>query len=196
MKVHPIEVESYRRMKARISFDGWQEPERSIVARMVHATADESFVLSALIGSVAAAAGIAALRAGAAVIVDAEMVRAGMPRIESRCYLAEVPVAPAGSTRSAAAVTLAAHDHPAGAIWVIGNAPTALVELIRLCEAGDVEPALVVGLPVGFVGASESKAALWASALQRTSITNVGERGGSAVAAAAVNALSRLAACS
>ena len=88
------------------------------------------------------------------------------------------------TTRSAAAMRLAAHEAPKGAIWVVGNAPTALQQLI---ETPPQDPALIVGLPVGFVGAAEAKDALHASPLP--SVTNQGERGGSAVAVAAVNAL-------
>jgi len=87
-------------------------------------------------------------------------------------------------TRSAAAMRLAVAEIAAGAVWVIGNAPTALTELV---ERPPREPALIVGLPVGFVGAAEAKAALAGSGLP--CVTNIGERGGSAVAVAAVNAL-------
>ncbi|MGH8990745.1 MAG: precorrin-8X methylmutase, partial [Acidimicrobiia bacterium] len=86
---------------------------------------------------------------------------------------------------------LAAARHPEGAVFAIGCAPTALAELIRLARAGEVAPALIVGLPVGFVGAAEAKDALVRSGL--VSITNRGEKGGSAAAGAAVNALVRLA---
>ena len=86
---------------------------------------------------------------------------------------------------------VAAARWPDGAVVVVGNAPTALFEVVRLAAAGDFRPALVIGLPVGFVGAADAKAALRASGLP--SVSNVGERGGSAVAAAALNALWRLA---
>ncbi|MGW0584558.1 precorrin-8X methylmutase, partial [Streptomyces sp. NPDC002920] len=89
----------------------------------------------------------------------------------------------AGLTRSARAVRLAYNEVGPGAIWVIGCAPTALEELLTL----DASPALVIGLPVGFVGAAESKAALRESGLP--AVSNVSEKGGSAVAAAALNAL-------
>ena len=101
-------------------------------------------------------------------------------------------VAGVPATRSAAAMRLAAAAHPSGAVFVVGCAPTALVELVDLAAAGAVEPALVIGVPVGFVGAAESKAALRASGLP--AVSNVGERGGSAAAAAACNALIRAAA--
>jgi len=89
-----------------------------------------------------------------------------------------------GLTRSATAMRLATKEAPAGAIWVIGNAPTALFELL---EHPPRDPALIVGLPVGFVGAAEAKAALAQSS--HPFVTNRGERGGSSVAVAAVNAL-------
>ena len=78
-------------------------------------------------------------------------------------------------------------------MWVIGNAPTALAQLLALHAAGVVEPAAVIGLPVGYVGAAEAKEALWAGDLQTVAVTNAGERGGSPVAAAALNALYLLA---
>jgi precorrin-8X/cobalt-precorrin-8 methylmutase len=91
--------------------------------------------------------------------------------------------AAAGLTRSAAGVRLAFAEVGRGAVWVVGNAPTALFELIAL----DAAPALVVGLPVGFVGAAASKAALRAAGLRQ--LSNVSSKGGSPVAAAAMNAL-------
>jgi precorrin-8X/cobalt-precorrin-8 methylmutase len=97
-------------------------------------------------------------------------------------------------TRAAAAVEVAAAEHPDGALWVFGNAPTALARLVELNAAGSVHPAAVIGLPVGYVGAAAAQAALWSSTLRSIAITNVGRRGGSPVAAAAVNALVRLAA--
>jgi precorrin-8X/cobalt-precorrin-8 methylmutase len=93
-------------------------------------------------------------------------------------------------------MALAGGAHPEGAVWVIGNAPTALAALLDLCAAGQVRPAAVVGLPVGYVGAAEAKAALWDSPLRSIAITNDGPRGGSGVAAAAINALARLASAS
>jgi precorrin-8X/cobalt-precorrin-8 methylmutase len=86
---------------------------------------------------------------------------------------------------------LAAARHPEGAVFAVGCAPTALMELVGLAEAGAMAPALVVGLPVGFVGAAEAKEALRRSGLP--AVSNLGEKGGSAAAGAAVNALWRLA---
>ncbi len=161
---------------------------------MIHATADESFAASTRVGARAVDRAVAALRQGVAVVCDTRMVMAGIPAIpESRCFLDRVTSAPPGGTRSATAIEIAAAEHPDGALWVIGNAPTALARLLELYEAGAVRPAAVVGLPVGYVGADEAKAALWSSRLQPVAITNVGYRGGSPVAAAAVNALAALA---
>jgi precorrin-8X/cobalt-precorrin-8 methylmutase len=192
--VHPIEVESYRIMESRVDLTGWPPGARDVVARMIHATADESFATSARVGAEAVDASIVALRAGAVVVCDARMVVAGITGgVDARCLLDEVPVAPEGSTRSAAAIESAAKRWPTGALWVIGNAPTALASLVRLAESGDVVPAAVIGVPVGYVGAAEAKASLWDSELQQISITVLGRRGGSPVAVAAVNALVRLA---
>lgn len=196
--VHPIETESYAIMAGLVDLSPWPEPERRVVARMVHATADESFATSARIGPRAVSAAVAALRRRATVICDARMVAAGVPALSAegdvRCYLDLVPgPAPGRSTRSEAAVELAAADHPDGALWVFGNAPTALARLLHLHADGRVRPCAVVGLPVGYVGAAEAKQALWESPLAEVAITNEGRRGGSPVAAAALNALHRLA---
>lgn len=191
MTVHPIEIESYRILAERVDLSHLPPLSRDIVARMIHATADLSFAQSACIGAEAADALLSALQAGAPVVVDAAMVAAGITRYPTSCYLPRVPVAPEGSTRSAAAIALAASEHPTGAVFVIGNAPTALMELIELHHRRLVEPAAVVGLPVGFVGAAESKAALWASSLAPVCVTNVGERGGSPPAVAVINAMVR-----
>ena len=192
MTVHPIEQESYRIMRDRVDLSAWHGRERAVVERMIHATADESFATSARIGNAAVDRACAALAAGAPLIVDATMVAAGITGRSTECYLTEVPVSPAGSTRSAAAIEQAASCHPTGAVWVIGNAPTALFALLDLHARGMVEPVAVIGVPVGYVGAAESKDALWRSALAARAITNVGPRGGSPVAAAVVNALVRI----
>ena len=193
MNVHPIEVASYRILAQRVDLSGWADGDRDVVARVIHATADLSFAHSMRIGSRAVDALVAALGADAPVVADAAMVVAGIAGGRARCFLDAVPEAPPGSTRSAAAFALAARQHPEGAVWVVGNAPTALFELLRLHDEGLFRPAAVVGLPVGFVGAAESKAALWASDLAPVSVTNEGERGGSPTAVAAVNACLRLA---
>lgn len=199
---HPIEVESYQIMESRVDLSAWPAPARSVVARMIHATADESFASSVLIGPKAVPRAVEALQATATVICDSRMVAAGIPAVAALTrvicaldYAASTTTsmgAPQGETLSAAGISGVAQAHPLGAIWVIGNAPTALARLVELYRLGLVEPAAVIGLPVGYVGAARSKADLWESPLREMSITNRGERGGSPVAAAALNALSRL----
>jgi precorrin-8X/cobalt-precorrin-8 methylmutase len=192
--VHPIEEASYRILAERVDLSAWKPGARDVVARMVHATADESFAATARIGEEAVEAAVAALAAGGPVVCDARMVVAGLPSVPAAvCLLDEVPSAAPGDTRSAAAIRLAAERYADGALWVIGNAPTALFALLELHATGRVRPAAVVGLPVGYVGAAESKEALWDSPLRPLAITNVGVRGGSPAAAGAVNALARLA---
>jgi precorrin-8X/cobalt-precorrin-8 methylmutase len=196
--VHPIEAESYRILAERVDLTPWPPAARAVVARVIHAAADVSYADTLVVDEDACLAGIAALRLGAPVIADVEMVAVATRRAASRCLLAEgralIAADPAGATAgltaSAAAMRVAAARWPDGAVVVVGNAPTALAEVVRLAAAGAFRPALVIGLPVGFVGAAEAKAALRASGLP--SVSNVGERGGSAVAAAALNALWRL----
>jgi precorrin-8X/cobalt-precorrin-8 methylmutase len=195
---HAIEVESYRIMEGRVDLSGWAAGARDVVARVIHSTADLDYAQAMRVGDDAVSSALRALASGATVVCDAHMLRVGLTGLDRLgamvvCLLDEVPRAPAGSTRSAAAIRLAAGRSPDGALWVVGNAPTALDELLRLHAAGEVQPAAVVGLPVGFVGAAESKARLWSSPLRAVAITNVGEKGGSAAAAGAVNALVRLA---
>lgn len=199
--VHPIEVESYRILEERIDLSSWPGGARDVVARVIHSTADLDYAHTIRIGDEAVEAAVEALRDGAPVVCDAHMLRVGLTGLarhgsQALCLLDEVPQAPAGSTRSAEAIRRAAQRHPDDAIWVVGNAPTALDELLTLHDEGQVHPIVVVGLPVGFVGAAESKARLWSSSLQPRAITNVGEKGGTPAAAGAVNAVSRLAAAS
>lgn len=186
--IHPIEAESYRRLGDRVDLSAWSSGPRAVVARVIHASADLDFATTMVVDEAAVDAGVAALRAGAAVIADVEMVRAGMPSLGACCHLGDV--ADGGElTRAAAGLRLAAHRHPAGAVVVVGCAPTALVEAVQLIESGRFSPALLIGLPVGFVGAAESKDALAANASGLEYLVVRGRRGGSAIAAAALNAL-------
>ena len=199
VQVHPIEEESYRILAERIDLSAWPPGPRAVVARVVHATADPHLASTLVVPDDAVEAGVQAIRSRATVICDVEMLRAairGAPWLDARCYLGKVASpAPPRSTRSAAAMELAAREHPRGAVIAVGCAPTALAAAVHLIRSGELTPALVVGVPVGFVGAAESK-----EDLRRVSeeteipvISNVGERGGAAFAAAVVNALLRLA---
>ena len=190
---HPIEVESYRILAERVDLDRWPPLARAVVARVIHASADIGYADTLVVDEAACAAGLAALEAGAPVVADVEMVAVATRRAGSRCFLEEgrtLQATALGLTASAAAMRVAAERWPTGAVVVVGNAPTALAEVVRLAASGRFTPAFVIGLPVGFVGAAEAKAALRSSGLP--SVSNVGERGGSAVAAAALNALWRL----
>ncbi|MEU6608006.1 precorrin-8X methylmutase [Streptomyces shenzhenensis] len=180
--IHPIEQESFRRLRARLDTSGFAPLTRAVVERVIHSAADLEYANDLVMAEDDLVRAHAALHAGAPVVVDVEMVAAGITRRETVCRLRDAGSGP-GLTRSAHAVRLAYEDVGPGALWVIGCAPTALEELLTL----DASPALVIGLPVGFVGAAESKAALRASGLP--AVSNVSEKGGSAVAAAALNAL-------
>jgi precorrin-8X/cobalt-precorrin-8 methylmutase len=193
--IHPIEEESYRRMRAEVDLSKWNDLDRAIVERIIHSSADLEYADMTVIGAQAAAAGLVALRSGAPIVVDANMVKMGITTRPSHCFLDEVvkPSPDAMLTRSALAMRRGIELHPHGAIFVIGNAPTALFELLAQVEAGTVRPAMIIGLPVGFVGAAESKEALRQSSVAHLAVSNVGRKGGSAVAAGAINALIRLA---
>jgi precorrin-8X/cobalt-precorrin-8 methylmutase len=184
--VHPIEAESYRILRSTVDTTGLPPYTRAVVERIVHTTADPGWVGDLVADETALAAGAAALRAGAPLVVDVTMVAAGITSYPWICRLGAA-TASRGLTRSAAGIRAAAGEAGEGAVWAVGNAPTALVELLRLCGNGVVRPALVIGLPVGFVGAVESKAALRGTGLPQ--LSNHSARGGAAVAAAAVNAL-------
>jgi precorrin-8X/cobalt-precorrin-8 methylmutase len=185
--VHPIERESYDILRSRVDLSALAPLSRAVVERVVHASADLDYVADLVCDEAALRGGLDALRAGAPVVADVEMVAAGITGREALCRVRDPRAGELaraeGLTRSAAAARLALQEAGPGAVWVVGCAPTALVELLAL----DARPALVVGLPVGFVGAAESKAALRASGLP--ALSNASEKGGSAVAAAAVNAL-------
>ena len=189
--IHPIELESYRILTDRIDLSHLSVGVRAVVERVIHGSADLEYATTMVVDDGAVARGLVAIKAGAPVITDVEMTRAGITGVDAQCFLADAR-ATADLTRSAAAIQAAALTHPDGAIFVIGCAPTALVELVHRYQAGDVRPALVIGMPVGFVGAAESKELARRTAGLPT-ITNIGEKGGSAVAAAAFNALHRLA---
>jgi precorrin-8X/cobalt-precorrin-8 methylmutase len=186
--VHPIEAESYRILRARVDLSHLPALTRAVTERVVHASADLEYADTLLADEDALRAGREALLAGAPVVCDTRMVAGGITRREATVPLLDPRAAQLaasdGITRTAAAMRLAVREVGTGAVWVVGNAPTALFELL---EHPPRDPALIVGLPVGFVGAAEAKAALAASGLP--CVANRGEKGGSAVAAAAVNAL-------
>lgn len=184
---HPIEEESYRILRSQVDTSGLAPATRVVTERVIHASADLEYATDLMCDEAALRAGQRALANGAPLVVDVRMLAAGIT--SRRCVIAiELAPEPARDlTRCAAGVRAAAVAHPEGAVWAVGNAPTALRELIRLAVTGALRPALVIGLPVGFVDAAQAKAALRESGLP--ALSNRGAKGGTAVAAAAVNAL-------
>lgn len=187
----PIEVESYRILRSRIDLSRLPRLTRAVTERVIHASADFDYATDLICDESALAAGVTAIGRGAPVVTDVAMVASGITGYPVICKIGE-PIASrlartVGITVSAAATRLAFGEAGPGAIWVVGCAPTALEEILRR----DVVPALVIGMPVGFVGAAAAKESLRVSGLP--AISNVSEKGGSAVAAAAFNALLRVA---
>jgi len=195
-----IERESFAIIDAEAGAHPFTAEQWPVVRRVVHTTGDFDFVNTTHFSADAIASGLAALQAGAPVYCDTNMVRAGVNKSrlatfgsELVCAVADPDVAETaraeGVTRSIVALRRGVEQ--GCRIFLIGNAPTALFELLDLCRAGKVQPALVVGVPVGFVGAAESKEVLLASDLPQ--IVCRGRKGGSAIAAAILNALVLLA---
>ena len=171
-----------------------------VVKRVIHTTADFDYAKNLRFTPGAVAAGVAALRAGTPIVTDTNMALAGITKPglkklggSALCYMAEPEVAAAakaaGTTRAVASMHRAAAEHP-GAILAVGNAPTALLTIAELIEAG-LRPALVIGVPVGFVNVVESKERLFAvcETYGVPAIAAMGRKGGSNVAAAICNAL-------
>jgi precorrin-8X/cobalt-precorrin-8 methylmutase len=187
--VDPVTEESYRILRSRIDFSRLPAFSRDVTERVIHASADFDYFTDLVCNEDALAEGVAALAAGAPVIADSAVVAAGITGSPVVCKVAE-PLTQrlartASITRAAAAVRLAFGEVGPGAVWVAGGGPAGLAEIL----SRTVEPAFVVGLPAGFVGAAEAKDALRASHLP--SVSNVSEKGGPAVAVAAFNAMLR-----
>ncbi len=196
-----IEAESFRRIEAQAGSHQFPPPVWLVVRRMIHTSADLDYLRSVRLHPGAIAAGVAALRQGGPLATDTRMLLAGVSGgrlsrlgVTPFCLMDDPEVAREarrqGTTRAAAAME-AALPRLAGGIVAIGNAPTALLRLLELLAAGAPAPALVVGLPVGWVNAAESKEAL--SRQDCPFITALGPKGGSAVAAAVINALAIMA---
>lgn len=195
----PQEIESlsFRIIDQEVGPHSFDAAEWSVVRRMIHTSADFEYLETVRIHPEAIAAGIRAIRSGRPVFTDTMMAKSGIRETEIarfggslQCLIQDSRVAKAarssGTTRAQAAVDVALPDAK-NAVFVIGNAPTALLRLIDHIRSGAAQPALVVGLPVGFVNAAESKDALLDSGA--IYITNTGRKGGSNVAASVMNAL-------
>lgn len=179
--------ESYRILRSRIDFSRLPVYSRDVTERVIHATADFDYFTDLVCEENWLAAGVAALAEGAPVVADSPMVAVGISGCPVICKVGE-PLTrrlarTASISRAAAAVRLAFGEAGPGAVWVVGGGAGALWEIL----ARDVEPAFVVGMPAGFVGAAEAKDALRASRIH--SVSNVSEKGGPVVAVAAFTAL-------
>ncbi|WP_372831121.1 precorrin-8X methylmutase [Pontibacterium sp.] len=195
-----IEQESFRQIRELTDLSGLSREEQQVVMRVVHSIGMPEVASQVRFSQHACTQGLRALRENKPILCDAEMVKQGITkRMISQpplCFLND-PQAPElakarGETRSMAAVALW-QEHLAGAVVVIGNAPTALFRLLENIEDGAPKPALIIGMPVGFVGAAESKQVLWDmhEQLGIECITLLGRQGGSAVSSATCNALLR-----
>ncbi len=190
--------QSFATIRAEADLTGLDPTLERVVVRMIHACGMVDLVSDVAATPGFGAAGEQALRAGAPILCDTAMVASGVTRSrlpaanEVICTLSDpsVPALAAGlrTTRTAAALELW-RDRLGGALVVVGNAPTALFRLLELVEEGVPRPAAVIGVPVGFIGAAEGKAMLAAHPCGIEHLVVHGRRGGSAIAAAAVNAL-------
>ena len=190
--------ESFSIIRREADLSAFQPDLARVVVRMIHACGMTDLPRDIEASPDAASAGVNALLAGAPLFCDATMVADGITRSrlprnnEVVCMLNDPRTkelaAKLHTTRSAAAVELW-RDRLAGSVVVIGNAPTALFHLLDMLQDGAPRPALILGIPVGFVGAAESKTALAGNSLGIPFLTVRGRRGGSAIVAAAVNAL-------
>ncbi|MGA0531443.1 precorrin-8X methylmutase [Hansschlegelia sp. KR7-227] len=195
-------AEIYRRsfatIRAEAALDGLPEDVAGVVIRMIHACGMTDLAPDIAYSGDVVSAGRAALRDGAPILCDAKMVasgvtRARLPARNDVVCLLDDPRTPAlaaelGTTRSAAAVELW-RDRLDGAVVAVGNAPTTLFHLLERLDEGWPKPAVILGLPVGFIGAAESKAELARDPRGAAYLTLRGRRGGSAMAVAAINAI-------
>jgi precorrin-8X/cobalt-precorrin-8 methylmutase len=195
-----IEKRSFEIIDTEVGKHGYDEMQWTIVRRVVHATADFDFATGKskiIFHPVAIQSSFAAMKNQCAIVSDVDMVLAAINKkslaslgLRPRCYISDMSVAEqsrsTGKTRSELAMRRATEEINGG-IVVIGNAPTALYELIQMIREGTVLPALVVGVPVGFVSAPESKEEL--ARLDVPIITNSGRKGGSPAASSIINAL-------
>ncbi|HHW07446.1 MAG TPA: precorrin-8X methylmutase [Clostridia bacterium] len=192
-----IETRSMEIIEELLGDHPFSRAEKALVKRMIHASGDPEFGALARFHPESMERGLAALKNGAPIFTDVQMVAAGINRRAAgrlgcriHCAISDDRVASLakreGITRAMAAFRLWG-EALEGSIVAIGNAPTALFELLRLHREQGITPALVIGVPVGFVGAAESKEALMQSPL--TYITVQGRKGGSPIAAGIVNGL-------
>ncbi|MFI8620501.1 precorrin-8X methylmutase [Marinomonas sp. NPDC078689] len=195
-----IEQDSFRQIRALTDLSALTQDQQQVVMRIVHSLGLPDVASSVRFSANATQAGREALANNGAILCDVEMVKQGVTKRmierEPLCFLNDPTVAMLAKnrseTRSMAALSLWM-DSLEGSVVLIGNAPTALFRLLEMIEQGAPKPALIIGMPVGFVGAAESKQALWDAhqTLGVECITLLGRMGGSAVTSASCNALLR-----
>ena len=202
MKPQEIEDLSFKIIQQEAGDHGFSADLWPIVRRMIHTSADFEYINTIRFYPGAVQKGVAAIQRGCQIFTDTNMARVGIRKKEIQefggrvsCLIADKAVAKkakeTGTTRALAAVDMAC-DRMKDGIYVVGNAPTALLRLIELIKDKKASPALIIGFPVGFVNAAESKEELMA--LDFPYITNKGRKGGSNIAASIVNALAIMAA--
>jgi precorrin-8X/cobalt-precorrin-8 methylmutase len=201
MKPQAIESLSFSIIDSEAGDHGFAAEQWPIVRRMIHTSADFEYIRSVQFHPDAVACGIKAILKGRPIITDTNMAKTGIRERDIRryggavhCFIADPDVAQRALdeqiTRAQAAMDKAA-DRFKGGIYALGNAPTALFRLLELIENGTVMPDLVIGFPVGFVNAAESKQALMMQEIPH--ISNIGRKGGSNIVASVVNALAIMA---
>ena len=201
MKPDEIENLSFQIIEQEIGEHQLTNEQWQIVRRIIHTSADFEYKDSVRFHPRAIRSGLDAIRNGRQIITDTNMARVGIRKNEldqfgalTACWMNDPMVhqqaKASGITRARVAVDMAVEDMQGG-IYAVGNAPTALMRLVELVKNQKAQPALIIGLPVGFVNAAESKAALME--LDYPYISNVGRKGGSNVAASVVNALAIMA---
>jgi len=203
LTIQPQEIEekSFEIITEELGEHPFTAEQYPVVQRVIHASADFDLGRSMIFHPDAIQAGIKAIRSGKIVVADVQMIQAGIskPRLakfggDVKVYISDPDVIEEAkrlnTTRAIISMRKAVKEADGG-IFAIGNAPTALLELIRLVKEGEAKPGLIVGMPVGFVSAAESKEEL--AKLDIPFITNLGRKGGSPVTVAAVNAISIMA---
>lgn len=203
LTVQPQEIEgkSMEMIDAEIGEHSFTKEQWPVAQRVIHSSADFELGKSMVFHPDAVQAGINAILNGEQIVADVQMVQAGIskPRLKKfgsdvHVYISDPDVVDEAkslnTTRAIISMRKGAREVNGG-IYVIGNAPTALLELIRLVKAGEAKPSLIIGMPVGFVSAAESKEEL--AKLDLPFITNIGRKGGSTAVVAALNAISIIA---
>lgn len=190
---HPILEQSFAIIDREIGEHSLSQQEYAIARRVIHATADFEYLQLLKFNRAAISSGISAISKQVPIVTDVTMVKQGIHTIVAKTFnnpiiaaIERAPTAIAGKTRTETGILKCWQEYPQ-AIYIIGNAPTALLALCQQLSDARITPALIIGVPVGFVAVTESKSAL--TKLEVPHILTAGRKGGSAVAASILNAL-------